>query len=59
MYAGGTSGSAHVRSKPFTVVDIRNQGRVVAFTDGAGDIHCLPGTPSHLAQTFLATWQSM
>lgn len=59
VYAAAASGSQHVRSKPFTVIDIANQGRVVTFTDARGDIHCLPGTRGHLAQTFLATWQAM
>lgn len=59
VYAAGTSGSEHVRSKPFSVIDIENQGRVLTFTDARGDIHCLPGTPGHLTQTFHATWQSM
>ncbi|KID29316.1 ESX secretion-associated protein EspG [Prauserella rugosa] len=59
VYVAGTVNGTHQRSKPFTVIDIRDQGRVLTFTDGRGDIHCLPGTPANLAKTFLATWQSM
>ncbi|GAA1195621.1 hypothetical protein [Prauserella alba] len=59
VYAASTAGSRHVRSKPFTVIDIEGRGRVLTFTDARGDIHCLPGAHGHLAQTFLATWQAM
>ncbi|OLT47850.1 hypothetical protein BJF85_14575 [Saccharomonospora sp. CUA-673] len=59
VYVRGISGDRYRRSKPFTVYDLRDHGRVVTFTDGRGDIHCLPGTAENLASTFAATWQSM
>lgn len=59
VYVGAMSGDRYQRSKPFTVYDLRDHGRIVTFTDGRGDIHCLPGTAANLASTFAATWQSM
>lgn len=60
VYAGGrTSDGAYRSSKPFTIVDIRDRGRVVTFTDPDGGLHCLPGDPGTLTKTFVATWQSL
>ncbi|GAA1253628.1 ESX secretion-associated protein EspG [Prauserella halophila] len=60
VYAGGrTSDGGYRNSKPFTVVDIRDRGRVVTFTDPDGGLHCLPGDHGTLTNTFLATWQSL
>ncbi|OLT48022.1 hypothetical protein BJF85_14225 [Saccharomonospora sp. CUA-673] len=59
VYVGAMNGDRYQRSKPFTVYDLRDHGRVVTFTDGRGDIHCLPGTTDNLASSFAATWQAM
>lgn len=60
VYAGGrTSDGGYRNSKPFTVIDIRDRGRVVTFADPDGGIHCLPGDTATLTKTFLATWQSL
>lgn len=59
VYAGATVDGRYRRSKPFSVIDIRDRGRVVAFADGQQNIHVLPGNPAQLARTFAATWQAM
>ncbi|GAA1206593.1 ESX secretion-associated protein EspG [Prauserella alba] len=60
VYAGGRSSDGRYRSsKPFTVVDIRDRGRVLTFADPDGGLHCLPGDAGTLTKTFLATWQSL
>ncbi|WP_183650564.1 ESX secretion-associated protein EspG [Prauserella isguenensis] len=60
VYAGGrTSDGGYRNSKPFTVIDIRDRGRVVTFADPDGGIHCLPGDSATLTKTLLATWQSL
>lgn len=60
VYVGcRTSEGGYRSSKPFTVIDIRDRGRVVTFTDPDGGIHCLPGDSATLTKTFAATWQSV
>ncbi|GAA1250183.1 ESX secretion-associated protein EspG [Prauserella halophila] len=57
--AGRTTGGGHERSLPFTLIDARDQGRILTFTDPGGGIHCLPADSGTLTKTFLATWQSI
>ncbi|WP_253864416.1 ESX secretion-associated protein EspG [Prauserella halophila] len=59
VYVAGNSEGRHRRSKPFSVIDIRGQGRVLTFADGQDNLHCLPGTPANLTKTLTATWQSL
>lgn len=59
VYAAKVSGSKLRRSKPFSVIDVSEQGRVLLFVDGQDNLHRLPGTSTNLARTLVATWRAM
>lgn len=59
LYAAKASGGRLRRSKPFSVIDVSEQGRILVFVDGQDNLHRLPGTPTNLAKTLVATWQAM
>ena len=58
VYVGGTSDGRYRRSKPFSVIDLRDQGRILVFADEQQNLHCLPGTPANLAKTLVTAWQT-
>ncbi|WP_085978661.1 ESX secretion-associated protein EspG [Saccharomonospora xinjiangensis] len=59
VYAGGTPDGRYRRSEPLSVIDLREEGRILVFADGQQNLHSLPGTPANLAKTFAATWQNL
>ncbi|MBK1788516.1 ESX secretion-associated protein EspG [Prauserella cavernicola] len=59
VYAAGVADGRFRRSKPFSVIDVRDEGRVLVFADGQDNLRRLPGTPANLAKTLVATWRSM
>lgn len=59
VYVARTLGGTLRRSRPFSVIDISEQGRVLIFVDGQDHLHRLPGTPMNLAKTLAATWRVM
>jgi hypothetical protein len=56
VYVGGTSDGRYRRSGPFSVIDLRDRGRIVVFADESRNLHCLPGTPANLARILTAAW---
>lgn len=59
VYAGGTSDGRYRRSQPLSVIDIRDEGRILVFADAQQNLHRLSGTPANLARAFAATWQGL
>lgn len=47
------------RSVPFSVIDVRDEGRIVVFTDGQQQLRRLSGTPAVLTDTLTATMHGM
>ncbi|EHY88830.1 ESX secretion-associated protein EspG [Saccharomonospora azurea] len=59
VYAGTTSDGRPLRSRPLSVIDIRDEGRICVFADGQQNLYRLSGTPANLARTFAATWHTL
>ncbi|MFC4003939.1 ESX secretion-associated protein EspG [Prauserella oleivorans] len=59
LYGAVTSDGRRRRSRPMSAIDVSGAGRVLVLVDGHDRLHRLPGTPGVLAETLVATWQSM
>jgi hypothetical protein len=59
VYAGCTVDGTYRRSRPFSVVDIRDEGRICVFADEQQNLHRVSGTPAALVRTFAAAWQGL
>jgi hypothetical protein len=55
IYTATTSGGRCTRSRQFSLIDLADQGRILAFLDGQDNLHRLPGTPANLARILAAT----
>jgi hypothetical protein len=59
VYAGGTVDGRYRRSRPISVIDIREEGRICVFADAEQNLHRLAGTPANLARAFTSAWQTL